>query len=347
MQPSLGVCCVIGSDGWLGVSLVKQLAEYECVAKPLRTFDVGADPRNALPDGAIYNKLDIRNAEETRKAIEGADTVFLLASVIDLRLQPDKLCEETNITGCSNVIAACKSAGVHRLVYTSSSTVVGPFCSNAKESSPYLEKGFPWPSGGYYHTKARAEQMILAADAGKTSTGLASIALRFSYIYGTGDPFTPYNVNVKIASTLISMTYIENAAWAHVLAAKALTNDADTVRGRPFFISDFEANPSYILAEIKQELHLCIPFFVFALIMIMVEIIAATAHYFLCRLRVPWNRTSKPIVGLHTLVVYSHTCDASPAQRDLHYVPLVSRADAIERTRHWINKGKNTSKRNV
>src|SRR5204863_6614718 len=86
-----------------------------------------------------------------------------------------------NVVGTENVLAASRKLGIRRLVHTSSPSVVfdGNDMENTNESAPYpAHHEAPYPA-----TKARAEQLVLAAN----GPDLATVALRPHLIWGPGD----------------------------------------------------------------------------------------------------------------------------------------------------------------
>lgn len=136
--------------------------------------------------------------------------------------------ETVNVTGTANVINACQSAGVPKLVYTSSAGVVysgKEDLINADERLPYPDV----PMDAYNDTKARAEDLVLSAN----SASLLTCALRPSGIFGPGDrqAISGFHSVIKNGQTkfqigsnenLFDWTYVGNVAHAHLLAADRL-----------------------------------------------------------------------------------------------------------------------------
>ncbi|CAI7791815.1 unnamed protein product [Closterium sp. NIES-54] len=135
-----------------------------------------------------------------------------------------------NVLGTKNVIAACQEAGVRRLIFTSSASVVFDGrhdIKNGDESLPYAGKA----TNAYGETKAQAEAIALAANA---QGGLLTCALRPSNIFGPGDPdLVPITIKnaqrgklkfiVGDGENMSDWTYVENVVHAHICAEKALS----------------------------------------------------------------------------------------------------------------------------
>jgi nucleoside-diphosphate-sugar epimerase len=150
---------------------------------------------------------------------------------------------DTNVVGTRHVIDGCRAHGVPKLIYTSSPSVTfdGRAQENVDERAGYPRR---WLCH-YSHTKALAEQEILAA----ASKQLATCALRPHLIWGPGDRhLIPQFIararagrllRVGDGKNLIDTTYVENAASAHVQAAAALSPNS-ALNGSPYYISQGE-----------------------------------------------------------------------------------------------------------
>jgi nucleoside-diphosphate-sugar epimerase len=149
---------------------------------------------------------------------------------------------QPNVLGARNVVAACRTHGIGRLVYTSTPSVVfnrAAFCG-ADESLPY---GSRWLCH-YAHTKAIAEKETLAAN----NPDLQVLALRPHLVFGPGDPhLLPRVVEKARAGRLrivgngqsqVDVSYVGNVADAHLNALDAL--DSGKAAGKAYFISQGE-----------------------------------------------------------------------------------------------------------
>jgi nucleoside-diphosphate-sugar epimerase len=150
-----------------------------------------------------------------------------------------------NTEGTFNVIKACRKHGVARLIYTSSPSVVfdGADHVDADESLPYPKT---WLCH-YPHSKALAEQAVLAANDGET---LRTVSLRPHLIWGPRDNHLIPRLIQKARSgrlrrvgdgtNVVSVAYVENAAAAHVQAELSLRNSS-TAAGKAYFINERDA----------------------------------------------------------------------------------------------------------
>ncbi|REJ68980.1 MAG: NAD-dependent epimerase/dehydratase family protein [Planctomycetota bacterium] len=230
---------VTGATGFLGRYVVEQLRERDVPVRALvRKLD---DELAALDVEQVVG--DIRDRAIVVEACRGVDTVHHVAGVAGI-WGSWRHYYEINTLGSEYVLEGCRRHGVARLVYTSSPSVTfdgGPQ-EGIDEAAPYPRR---WLCH-YPHTKALAEQRILAANG---SDRLATCSLRPHLIWGPRDRhLLPRLIARAHAGQLrrvgdgtnrIDTIYVENAAHAHLLAADALATDSP-VAGRAYFISQGE-----------------------------------------------------------------------------------------------------------
>jgi len=225
---------VTGGGGFLGRAIVEAL-----VSERHAVTVVG---RQAYPEivalGARCLQLDVSRADLTA-AFRGHDVVIHSAAKAGVWGDRAEYLQ-TNVEGTRNVVAACRGAGVPRLVYTSSPSVV--FDGHDHESvteRPYPDRY----EAAYPETKAAAERQVLAAN----DDSLATVTLRPHLIYGPRDPhllprlFARARAGrlaiVGAGTNRVSVTYVDNAAAAHVQAALHLEPGC-AFSGRAFFVND-------------------------------------------------------------------------------------------------------------
>src|SRR5690606_29796819 len=122
---------------------------------------------------------DVRSKDELRAALEGAHTVFHLASLVDVGLRENPTIEAINVVGTRNVVEVAEELGVPFLVYTSSEDVVFAATPrvNGDERIPYPAR----PMLDYVRTKIEGERAVREADGRR---GLRTCAIRPQHIYG-------------------------------------------------------------------------------------------------------------------------------------------------------------------
>jgi len=149
---------VTGASGHLGANLVRALIERRWQVRALVRQDTRA---LAGLDIELFSG-DVLDEESLREAFTGADVIFHLAGRISIVSWDRKEVEAVNITGVKNVVEACKSAGVKRLIHTSSfhAHKQEPLYEPLDESRSLLEPGRNPP---YNYSKAEGERIVRAA----------------------------------------------------------------------------------------------------------------------------------------------------------------------------------------
>lgn len=230
---------VTGGGGFLGLYIVEQL-----VARGdwVRVLCRGNYPRLTELNVECVSG-DVRDAGGVEAACRGVDTVFHVAAVSGI-WGPWTHYHGINTQGTLHVLEGCRTQNVRRLVYTSSPSVVydgGDHCGS--------DESLPYPSNylcHYPHSKALAEQAVLAANGRE---GLATVALRPHLIWGPRDNHLIPRLIERARSgrlrrvgrgdNLISMSYVENAAAAHLQASDRL-EIGSAVAGNAYFINEPE-----------------------------------------------------------------------------------------------------------
>jgi dihydroflavonol-4-reductase len=146
---------VTGAAGHIGANLVRALAAR---GRPVRAL-VHLD-RQAL-EGLDIEVVpgDICDLDSLRQAFEGAEVVYHLAARIAIANEPWSLLEAVNVIGTRNVVEACLSCGVSRLVHFSSIHTLTDTDSDipVDESNPLVESQRYPP---YDRSKAAAEREV-------------------------------------------------------------------------------------------------------------------------------------------------------------------------------------------
>jgi 2-alkyl-3-oxoalkanoate reductase len=327
---------VTGGGGFLGGAIVRLLRER---GDAVRSFSRGIYPAlEAL--GVEQARGDAADADAVAAAARGCDIVFHVAAKAGVWGPWDEY-YRANVVGTENVLAACRKHGIRRLVFTSSPSVTfaGVDQNGVNESEPYPATFL----AHYPHTKALAEQAVLAAN----GRGLATVALRPHLIWGPGDPHLIPRLlerarrgklkRIGRESKLVDTTYLDNAARAHVQAAERL-DEGSPVAGRAYFVSQGEPGPLWdfvnriLAAAGLPPVTKSVP--------VGVALFAGTVvegAYRLLRLRREPPMTRFVARQLST----SHWFDLAAARRDFGYEPRVSTAEGLDRLRLWFRSDAN------
>ena len=179
---------VTGGAGFIGSHLCEALLAGGHDVKVLDCFDSFYDPavkrRNIEPfaDDARFSLIegDIRDEKAVEQAMcGGVDTVVHLAARAGVRpsIEQPRLYQDVNITGTVVLLEACKTFGVKKFIFGSSSSVYG---NNKKV--PFAETDFvDHPISPYAATKRAGE---LIAHTYHHLYGFTVACLRFFTVYG-------------------------------------------------------------------------------------------------------------------------------------------------------------------
>jgi len=319
---------VTGAGGFLGRYVVEQLVAR---GGQVRGFCRGTYPE-LESIGVEVMRGDVRDRPAVVTACRDVDCVFHVAAIAGLGGAWQTF-HEINVVGTENVLAACREQGVRRLVYTSSPSVTfdGTDQLGVDESAPYASR---WLAH-YPHTKALAEQAVLAAN---DLDGLRTCALRPHLIWGPRDQHLIPRLIARARSgrlrrvgdgtNRIDTIYVENAAVAHLQAADALVRENSPVAGKAYFLSQGEPvncwqwiDEILALADLPPVQKSISPQAAWRLGA------ACEALYGLLRLQ----REPPMTRFLAAQMATSHWFDLSAARRDLGYEPKVSTAEGMKR----------------
>src|SRR5258708_18490489 len=148
---------VTGGGGFLGGAIIRRLVAR---GDRVRSLSRGLYPAlDAL--GVEQTQGDVADAGAVDTAVAGCDVVFHVAAKAGV-WGPYAEYHRTNVVGTQNVLIACRTHGIRKLVYTSSPSVVysGRDEEGIDESTPYATHFL----AHYPHTKALAEKLVLSAN---------------------------------------------------------------------------------------------------------------------------------------------------------------------------------------
>ncbi len=162
---------ITGGSGFIGTHIANVLkSKYEVVI-----FD-RLKPKIEDIEFIKGNIID----DSIQKAFEDCDVVIHLAAAVGVKITEEDpiLTLNTNILGTKNVLEACKSNNVKKIILASSSEVYGePLKIPIEESDPAI------PITSYGISKIAAEEYVKAY---AVSFGLKYTILRFFNVYGPG-----------------------------------------------------------------------------------------------------------------------------------------------------------------
>jgi nucleoside-diphosphate-sugar epimerase len=326
---------VTGGGGFLGRAIVEQLLAR---GDRVRNFSRSAYPElAALGVEVIHGDITDRNA--IARACNGVDCVFHVAALSGVGVNWEPF-EQTNVRGTENVIAACLKQGVRRLVYTSSPSVVfaGEDQCGVDESAPFDFAWMEQNAAHYSRSKALAEQTVLSAN----GRAMATCALRPHLLWGPRDNhLIPRLIErarsgklrrVGDGANLVDITFVDNAAAAHLQAVDALAA-IPRVAGRAYFIS--QGQPLNCWQWVDEVLAIAeLP-----PVKKSISLKRALQLGAVCEHLHRWlRRSGEPRMTrfLAAQLAKSHWYNISAARRDLGYQPRVTTSEGMSRLAEWL-----------
>lgn len=340
---------VTGAGGFLGKAICRLLR--------LANIKVTGFARGNYPEltqmGVNMVQGDITDFVRLKETMKSCDLVFHVAAKAGVWGSKGDYFKP-NVQGAKNIIQACQELAITRLVYTStpSVTFAGVDEAGIDESQPYADNFLNF----YGESKALAEQLVLSASHDLKQNGnqsstqntlqggpksscqdsyqkktLKTVALRPHLIWGPNDPHLVPRVleraragKLKLVGKedkLVDTIFVDNAAYAHILAAVALNKPNAACIGKAYFISNDQ--PITMATMLNNILH-CVdlPPVTKRIPSAVAYTVGATLEWFYKTL----NIKKEPIMTRFVArqLSTSHYFDISAAKKDLGYTPLIS-----------------------
>lgn len=312
---------VTGGTGFLGQHVARALLQRgERVSLLGRNF---SSVHALLAQDAVQVQADLRDREAVIQACQGVDAVCH-AGALSAPWGSRAEFLATNAGGTEAIIEGCRVHGVRRLLYVSSPSVVfdGRDQLNVSENVPYPRRF----TSIYSWTKKIGEDRVNAV------RDFETVILRPKAIFGPGDQaLLPRLIAVARqrrlpqigdGTNLVDLTYVENVAYAIVLALSA-----PQAAGKTYTITNDEHIPLWqLVKDVLRQLELSTQLRTLPLSVVLV---AAS----LMELRAMIDG-KEPLLTRYsaTILARTQTYDISAAKRDLGYTRLIPVREGVERT---------------
>jgi dihydroflavonol-4-reductase len=216
---------VTGGTGFIGSNLVPHLLREGANVRTL-VRDAGS---GLLDPGTVEMIIgDVRDPDAVARAVKGADVVYHVAGLVSYWRPRRRELHQVNVLGTRNVVSACLTAGVRRLVFTSSVGAVGIPADGVPgdEATPYN-----WDPCGYHYcmSKYLAEGEIYRGAA----AGLGAVILNPALVAGprdinwnAGRIFAMIKRGNRVMCTggSVSLVDVDDVCRAHIASARAGTS---------------------------------------------------------------------------------------------------------------------------
>lgn len=250
---------VFGGAGYIGSHLTRFLLEE---GYPVRIFDnflFGRDGVEGLesPNVEIIEG-DLTDTKAVSAAVEGAETVVLLAAIVGHRIADIKWLNtrDVNLLASSVVLDAAIEHGVSRFLFASTNSVYGV------QSGVMYETTIPQPVSLYSRLKLRMEERVMNAKRRSFHPTALRIAtchgwaprMRFDLVANglVRDAVMNKHITIDCGEQCRSLIHVEDCARAFVACIKAHVN---LVSGEVFNVGARDQNVQIVaLANLVKSL---------------------------------------------------------------------------------------------
>jgi len=170
---------VTGSTGFIGTKLVNELVNR---GNSVHALTRGASNKDGLShENIVLFTGDIQDRNSLQKGMEGCNQVYHLAAYAKNWSRDTSVFFKQNVEGMRNVFAAAKSAGVERVVFTSTIVAFGPTPPGVigNEDMPRITQRYYTE---YEETKSIAEKEALQ----EAANGFPVVIVNPTRVYGPG-----------------------------------------------------------------------------------------------------------------------------------------------------------------
>lgn len=183
---------VTGGAGFIGSNIVKLLVEERHSVVVLDNLSSGYRENLDPFPGVELVIGDVRDEGAVVRAVRGAEVIFHLAASVGNKRSIEHPIEdsEINVVGTLRVLEAARTAGVRKVVFSSSAGIFGEL-----KTLPIQEDHPVEPDSPYGASKLAAEKMCLAY---AKLYHLDALCLRYFNVYGPNQRFDAYGNVIPI-----------------------------------------------------------------------------------------------------------------------------------------------------
>ena len=241
---------VTGATGFVGAAVARALERAGWQVRVL--VRSGSDRSNLSPMAVEVAEGDLADPGSLERALEGCTGLFHVAADYRLGARDPTQLYRTNVEGTRNILHAARTAGVERVVYTSSVATIGI----PPDGSPGEERtavDLSHMIGHYKRSKYLAEEV--ARDAAR-ALGMSVVIVNPSTPIGPGDirPTPTGQLVLDAASgrmpayvdTGLNIVHVDDVAAGHLLAYER------GIAGERYILGGEDMTLQTILAQIAR-----------------------------------------------------------------------------------------------
>jgi dihydroflavonol-4-reductase len=236
---------VTGGSGVVGGALIRHLVADGVSVRGLSRTAASDELLAAM--GASPVRGDILDRPSLDGAVDGVDLVYHVAGINQMCVPDSSAMVAANVEGSLYVIEAARSAGVRRVVYTSSAATLGE-AKGVVGTETVPHRG--WYLSEYERSKHLAELAVMA------ETGIEIVSVNPSSVQGPGRATGTGKIILDLArgklpflvDTRLSIVDIDDCARGHIAAA------ARGVPGERYILNSFSTTMPEAVALLESAL---------------------------------------------------------------------------------------------
>ena len=217
---------VTGSNGFIGSHLCQTLLEN---GHEVRAFHRSSSNLRLLQDLPVEHVIgDLTQPDTIKNAVEGIEAIFHTAALLGPRAEAGAMYAVT-VEGTRVLLSAAETAGVKRVVYTSSAAALGipETPPNGRQQVVLLDENHSWnlrpEDWPYAYSKYLAEREVQKA----VARGLDVVIVNPTYVLGAGDIYRRSSSLVVLAARRslpgmveggLNVVHIRDVAAGHLAA---------------------------------------------------------------------------------------------------------------------------------
>jgi len=318
---------VTGATGFIGRHLIGQLTHENACVRVLALPDEDTSALDRL--GVEIVRGDVLDCESLQRAASNCRQIYHLAARTEVSGPSRQDLTKINVQGTENVARAALSAGIDRLIFSSSVGLYGRAIRNRAIS----EETIPTPDSPYGQSKLSAERILLSHH---QRDGLSVVLARISAVLGPG-AMSWLSLFKAIAAGRFRFigegrNYYHPTDIADIVEGLILCGSVSGIEGQTFLLAGPE--PVYlrdfvqIIAEAVRapELPTGLPEWPFR------PYATSSRHLF------SWTGHRLPRADRLDLYLGDRAFDLSRSRRLLGYVPKVGTKEAVHHTTAWFKE---------
>ncbi len=230
---------ITGASGYLGNKLANKLAQ---LGNEVHALVRSSSSQDFLRHKNIIIFIgDILDRDSLAAAMDGCKQVYHTAARVGAWAKDSSVFYEVNVEGTRNVLDLALASGVEKIVYTSTSGVIGPTLKNPLEENDPRQVDFVID---YDLSKRKAEELVFSC----AKEGMNIVIVSPSKVYGPGNVSHSLTANAIISSFLKKgITFIPSPGTYRVCFAFS----DDVVDGHMLAMEKGRSGEKYILGGIN------------------------------------------------------------------------------------------------